>query len=508
MDLSNLHVAIAAGDPEYPKRAPFDPPVPYPELPYASNLDRANKVYPLVREAMRLLGMDTTHFGSASWNPLGEIVAPGDCVLIKPNFVLDRNYGGGPVEAVITHASVLRAISDYVLIALKRKGELIIGDAPQMNCQWSELLQANGIGALGEHLAQACANLRIRFSLIDFRMEETEFRFAVVWKRRRLMPAEDRTVQVTLGKKSMMEEIDASRLYGADYDRRQIVRAHEEHRHEYRIARQVLAADVVLSVPKLKVHSKVGTTLNIKNMVGINTDKNHLAHYRIGPRSKGGDEFSHPAWDDLFERWLSDTLLGRMWRVGKYPFVVWRAFRALLRKLFPTETHSFVLGNWFGNDTAWRMALDLNRILLTCDKEGKVCDSVERKYFSFIDGIVGGQGNGPLAPDAYPSGVILAGSNPLAVDWVATRLMGLDPRKIPMYARAPQQMCEWLPNLDIGNVEVNSNRAEWNCLLHNSESIFRFATAPGWRGQIESYALPQGPKDGPEMVESGVVNLL
>lgn len=56
----------------------------------------------------------------------------------------------------------------------------------------------------------------------------------------------------------------------------------------------MLASDVIISVPKLKVHRKVGTTLNFKNMVGINTDKNHLAHYRIGAPAQGGDEFNAP----------------------------------------------------------------------------------------------------------------------------------------------------------------------------------------------------------------------
>jgi uncharacterized protein (DUF362 family) len=506
-DLSNLTVAIASGEPEYPKRGPFNPPLQYPELPYATELDTGNKVYSLVRESLRLLGMDAAHFGSSSWNPLGEVVVPGDRVLIKPNFVLDRNYGTGPVEAVITHGAVLRAISDYVLIALKGKGEIIIGDAPQMNCRWGRLLQVNGIGVLSDHLGPVCANLSIPFTLIDFRQEETEFRFAVVWKRKRLVTAEDRTIRVTLGNKSLLEGVDSSRLYGADYDRRQIVRAHEGHRHEYRIARPALEATVVISVPKLKVHSKVGTTLNIKNMVGINTDKNHLAHYRIGSKSKGGDEFSDPAWDDLFDRWLSDTLLGTMWRAGKYPYAGWRAFRKVFRKLFTKKVPSFIFGNWHGNDTAWRMALDLNRILLTCDPAGEVHNSIQRKYFSFIDGVVGGQGDGPLKPDAYPSGVILAGSNPLAVDWVATRLMGLNPQKIPIYANAPSQMREWLPSFDINKIQINSNRAEWNNLLQNSNSIFRFTTAPGWRGQIESYVLQDGQKPSQELLESGAANM-
>src|SRR5205814_930809 len=117
---------------------------------------------------------------------------------------------------------------------------------------WSKLLIANGIGALSDHLRRVCDVRGIRFEVMDFRKEETQYRFGIVWKRKPLLPLEERTITVDLGEKSLMEQIDTSRLYGADYNRRQIVRAHEGHSHRYRIARQVLEADVVISVPKLK----------------------------------------------------------------------------------------------------------------------------------------------------------------------------------------------------------------------------------------------------------------
>jgi len=41
------------------------------------------------------------------------------------------------------------------------------------------------------------------------------------------------------------------------------------------------------SIPKMKVHGKVGVTLNLKGLVGVNTDKNYLIHYRVGtPKEK------------------------------------------------------------------------------------------------------------------------------------------------------------------------------------------------------------------------------
>src|SRR5262249_1982077 len=159
----------------------------------------------------------------------------------------------------------------------------------------------------------------------------------------------------------------------------------------------------------------------------------------------GGDECNSPGWEDRVERLLSDSLLGTYWRVGKYPFVTWRAFRKLWSRIRknPDRRH-FSFGNWHGNNTAWRIALDSNTILLFRDREGRLCDKPARRFFSVIDGIVGGEGEGPLHPDACTPGVLLAGFNPLAVDWTATALMGFDPGLIPLYSNAPRQMKQWL----------------------------------------------------------------
>ncbi len=486
----DLTVAIASGTDRYPEKAPFDPPERYPELPFPDRpLDYTNGVYRMVRESLQLLGMDRGRFGRADWNPLGEIVSPGDRVLIKPNFVLHRNAGRGPLESVVTHASILRALADYILIALKGKGSLIIGDAPQMNCDLRTLFSRNGMAGLAGFLSEVCTAKHVCFLIRDFREEQTFYRAGIVWRRKSLGRSARDSVSVVLGRESLMDTVDNSLLYGADYDRRQTAQAHQNHRHEYRIAAEVLASDVIISVPKLKVHSKVGTTLNIKNMVGINTDKNHLAHYRIGTSARGGDEFSNPQWYDKLDRMFSDLLVGRSWKWGKYPFLVWKILHRAFRMMQPPTKESFTFGNWHGNDTAWRMALDLNRILLTADEQGRIIGSTPlRKYFSLIDGVVGGQGDGPLHPDAFPSHVVIAGFNPASVDWVATALMGFEPSCIPMYVNAVQQMRDWVTDFEPDRVRVNSNVPDYEAVT-GDKLVFQFASAPGWRGKIERCKL-------------------
>jgi len=57
----------------------------------------------------------------------------------------------------------------------------------------------------------------------------------------------------------------------------------------------------------------------------------------------------------------------------------------------------------------------------------------KEKYWCVIDGIIGGENNGPLSPNSKLSGVLIAGENPLSVDLVATRLMGFDYQKIKIF---------------------------------------------------------------------------
>jgi uncharacterized protein (DUF362 family) len=495
--LSNLDVAIVSGASRYPAEPPFDPPGPYPEYPHASRrFDTSNAVYPMVREALRLLGMDEPNYGRPTWNPLRELVSRGQRVLIKPNFVLHFNAGGGPLEAVTTHPSVLRAVVDYVLIALCGEGEIIIGDAPQMNCDLATLYRASGMDGLIAFLRENCPARGVSFRALDFRQEQTFYKYGIVWQRKPVDSGAGPSVRATVGRESFMEAIDGRRLYGADYCRSETTGAHKNHRHEYVIASAVLSSDVVISVPKLKVHRKVGTTLNLKNMVGINTDKNHLAHYRTGSPREGGDEFSDPRWDDKTERALTDWLLGTNWRAGKYPFLLWRAFRKLYNSINkpgpqPAATH----GNWHGNDTAWRMVLDLNRLLMFANVKGELQAEPLRRYFSVIDGVIGGEGEGPLHPKAYPSGVVVAGFNPLAVDWVATRLMGFDPARIPLYVNALNQMREWVAGFDIEQCRVKTTSREWEDVLESREAIFKFRAPQGWRGTVERYDAVNDPSE-------------
>jgi uncharacterized protein (DUF362 family) len=56
--------------------------------------------------------------------------------------------------------------------------------------------------------------------------------------------------------------------------------------------------------------------------------------------------------------------------------------------------------------------------------------------YTIVDGVEGMEGNGPIVGTAVPSHCLLFGRSVYSVDWVATRVMGLDPAKLPVMALA------------------------------------------------------------------------
>jgi hypothetical protein len=93
-------------------------------------------------------------------------------------------------------------------------------------------------------------------------------------------------------------------------------------------------------------------------------------------------------------------------------------------------------GSWEGNDTIWRTVLDLNQVLFYADRHGRLRDRPQRRYLAIVDGIIAGEGEGPLASTPRAAGLLVAGRDPVLVDVVAARAMGYAEGSVPMIARA------------------------------------------------------------------------
>lgn len=199
--------------------------------------------------------------------------------------------GKDPAQAVTTHPAVVRAVIRQVQTA---GGRVSLGDSP-------------GIGS-PETVARKCGLLAI--------VEETGAQFA------------------------HFEESVRISSPGGTF-------------RELEIARDLLEADVIINLPKLKTHQMMGLTCAVKNMfgavVGLRKPRLHL--------QAGVD----------------------------------KAFFALM-------------------------------LLELCDRLSPA--------LSIVDGIVAMEGNGPGSGDPVTVGALLAGASPLAVDTVATELVGFRPQQV------------------------------------------------------------------------------
>jgi uncharacterized protein (DUF362 family) len=448
--LERTEVAISGGPGTvYPQVPPYHPSPGYPEYPFSDCAPPgANPAYDAVRRLFRLLHLDQARFGRRDWNPLGEIIRPGDKVVLKPNAVLDRHPESLDLYSIITHPAIIRAVVDYAAIALQGRGQIVIADAPQFDCDFDHYREVTALDAIPEYYEQKGG---ISVQVLDLRRLRGK-----CGDRSRISSARDLIRQegdprgyriVDLAERSAYVGLPGcDRIYGADYDRREASSHHLGGKHEYCIAGTILEADVVISLPKLKTHGKVGVTLNLKGLVGINGDKNYVPHFRVGDLAAGGDEYP-PGLDPAlrrsraFQRWMIDRLLARR-RAALEPAYLGltrgkQSVGRLLRRLglLPDGRAAgprIDSGDWQGNDTAWRMTKDLATILLYADRQGTMREEVQRSVFCLVDGITGGEGDGPLHPRPKVSGVLIGGFNPVRVDLVCTRLMGLDAQDYPL----------------------------------------------------------------------------
>lgn len=103
------------------------------------------------------------------------------------------------------------------------------------------------------------------------------------------------------------------------------------------------------------------------------------------------------------------------------------------------DIHTTVFqGAWPGNTTICKMILDLNKVFLYANSQGKVCDDVQRKAFYVVDGISIGEHNGPMEPSTVSGGIIAAGTNAFHTDIELLKRISIDPLKIPLYSVATE----------------------------------------------------------------------
>lgn len=466
---------------DYERSPKFRPRALYPETPYEGEMPFASPtVYKGIRELLRMQGLDEDNLGTAAWNPLRGLVHEGDRVLIKPNLVMHENPSGNGLECLFTNPTLLVPIIDYVVIALRGSGIIVVADAPVQSCNYTKLIEESGIAdivafyqALG-----VCIELKDLRGLTSLE-EKGAIRQAVVNSDSKI---------VNLATRSAFSGLSRSRIESlriTNYDPRELATHHNVHDHEYCISSEALEADVIISVPKAKTHRKAGLTGALKNMVGVNSRKEYLPHHSAGSKEDGYDEYNKRSFlkrlsASLLDRRNKELIEGnaRKQRGLSYAARISRGIGKILANDASAE------GSWYGNDTIWRTIVDINGIVKYADRDGVVSDIPQRRTLVFCDMVIVGEGEGPLIPSPKRFGMLSFSNSFYFHDVAMARLMGSDVALLPSISQCSAIYAEGERLEDVCCV---SNSESFNgkpiCLL-NEDLEYWVEPSEGWRDHL------------------------
>ncbi|MDQ2747003.1 MAG: DUF362 domain-containing protein [Acidobacteriota bacterium] len=407
----------------------------------------------------------------------GKMIAEGAKVVVKPNLVLHRNQGKEGLLPLVTHQLIIQIVVAEVLKANPQ--QVIVGDAPIQSCDLDALLRATKLDEWSENLKQADTRFK---GIVDFRRTISKV-VGGVREAKENQRDEKNYVLFNLGADSALEPLtdDRKSFRVTNYDPRLMAKTHSPGNHQYLVAREIIEADVVINLPKLKTHKKAGITNALKNLVGINGNKEFLPHHRLGGESDGGDcypdkDLVKRSLEYIYDRQNMTTSPAK----GKMLATVGTQFERMMR-LRGDETG--IEGAWSGNETVPRMCIDLNRVLLYGKSDAKFGETVQRRVLHVVDAVIAGQGDGPLASDALALGLILAGENAAAIDWVGAYLLGYDPRKIPLLIHSLEDFRWRIADFEpdeielLGDWEKNQTAANLIELARNQQVTY----PAGWR---------------------------
>jgi uncharacterized protein (DUF362 family) len=347
----------------YPSRDQF----PYPK-------DR-NPCYRAVESTLSELYPDPEN------NPLSNIVKSGDTVAIKPNLL-----GPFPEDAICSHTSLLVPLLDLAVNA--GASRIVVCEGPAIGGENDEMFKEgfSNIANLVAHLQKAYAGAEISW----LNLNKDSFTWLDLGSSSELRPIYPDKELFSEGYEPFRP--GPGKLIEDSYYRFEDSSGHNPGGFRaglYAISNAILESDVLINVPKIKTHCIAGVTLSLKNLIGIT---------------------------------ISDT--GRGKKSNQDPLKDVPHFSTPPPHWGPNEELS--MEDSYDSDVLWRVVADLNKAVLYSDKHGTIRQGKQRKYLSVVDGIIGMEWNGPVNGTPKPTGVVVAGCDPVAVDAVCCRIMGYD----------------------------------------------------------------------------------
>ncbi len=412
-------------------------------------------------------------------------------VVVKPNWVLHETDPAFPIAALVTDARVIEATVRACLELFPDAESVLVADCPLQSADWPLMCAQSGLKPLIEEFSKSAKGRVIFRDLRKDVFERSEGSFLVESQVEHGDPRGYREVE--LGNQSHLEPISdqADKFAVNDYSASVTRSNHTQGSHRYLVSQSILDADLVINLPKWKSHSKAGITCALKNLVGINGDKAYLPHFRRGAPKWGGDEYRD---ENRWLYWTQTVLRENIQKRSRLAYHLLKPGWEAIKKIRGIETRladpkakpkNFYIagGAWHGNQTIWRMIYDLNLVIQCADAFGKMHATPQRNYFCIVDGLISGEGNGPLQPLPRHTDWVAFGGDPFTIDATLAWCMGFSPHKIPLlFHHADYIGPQW------GKIAWEELEAEIDGQrrrVRDIEANFHFIPPPGWRNAIE-----------------------
>lgn len=368
-----------------------------------------------------------------------ECIKPNDTVVLKPNFVAEMNFNvsrdkqrmENPNDCFITNLAVIKAI----LKELNKIKDLkvIIAESPMQFCRMEEILTEEFWKEIRTVYQGEVEFADLRRTIMDLNKTPVEVQTN--------LRGMEHYVDFDLGQDSMHQKKAeyVKRFRVTDYPPKEMRRFHTKEKHVYRIARELIEAQWIINVPKLKTHMKAGITGAMKNFVGVVGNKECLPHHIKGSPLTGGD--CHR--DISIVKFLSENLLdGANALIGTHKYLyypLWLLAHSLVSIRAKVTKEKDLAGAWYGNDTIWRTVHDLNMCLYYGKSDGSLGDSPQREIITVTDAIVSGEKEGPMNPWPKYLNAVVIGNSTFCVDMVNAALMRFDGKFLLHYEEVKKQ---------------------------------------------------------------------
>lgn len=420
---------------------------------------------------------------------ISKVIVPGSKVVIKPNLVHELNFlvsfdgqeMDNPNDCFITNWNVIRAIVKY--LSKIDNLQISIIECPIQSCDLNKLVDEKKIDDL-----RALGNSSVEF--IDAR--RTRYYFADSENNPRIihdLRSKENYVYFDLGNESEHAPYDkyVDRFRVTDYPPSEMKKFHRKGFHQYCIAKEIIEADYVISVPKLKTHMKAGMTGAMKNMIGVVGNKECLPHHTKGAPIFGfwgGDCYGHFSLLKTIAEKILDSANENILDNQDLYYKKWKIINRILTGLRVLCFDDDISGSWYGNDTICRTIVDLNKLVYYGDLNGNLKDTPQRKVISLVDAIVSGQGEGPMRPTPNHTGFICVGESTAGVDCVCAELIGLDSYKIGYLGEERTIRKKYglrSPNNEL-NILINGEKVAFSKIQQLKSEI---KVPLRWQGRIE-----------------------